>query len=183
MQSKPNKEQLIKTAKAARDAGMTYGQYKAEEYLSKQKKKPEASDKEDQSWKWDAIMERIKKSVDEQTLVLHQAEKIKQACKDCGISTGLTWYSIEQEPTTPAAILAKAFAGKSEFPTKTSFMYCDELDMCFFYSHDGKARLTYSGTATAGSSDINGGIVNAFISASKILDRMQQLSDMQNTAQ
>ena len=71
--------------------------------------------------------------------------------------------------------MMREIINKETFPAKISFMFCDELDMCFFYGSDGTARCTYSGTAKAGSDDIKHNLVMAFKTAEQVLEKMQSL--------
>lgn len=154
----PN-EELLAVAREARAAGMTYGQYQAEKYLKEQ-------------------AEQMKKEREarEKALLKKQAEYIKTACQEAGIGGHTILFSGSIKPTTPAQKIVAEIVGKDEFLAKISFMYCDELDMCFFYDQTGAARMSYSGATKAGSDDIRHNLVMAFKTAEIILDKMQELS-------
>ena len=149
---KTSNDELLELAKKARAAGMTYGQYIAKLYVEEQKEMKQR--------------ERIEK----------QIEYMKIACREAGIGESVVLFSKSIKPTTPAAAIASEVIGRKEFPAKCSFMYCDELDMCFFYGPDGTARMSYSGETKAGSDDIKHNLVMAFKTAEKVLDKMQELS-------
>lgn len=151
----PNSE-LLRTAKEAKKAGMSYGKYQAEKYLREQAE----------------MKQKMKEN--EAAKLEKQAACIQRACEECGISGKILWYSNDRKPGTPAAKIAWDISRKKSFPTKTSFMFCDELDMCFFYSSDGTARVSYSGTAKAGSEDIKYNLISAFQKADEILDLMEE---------
>lgn len=155
----PN-EELRKLAHEAQEAGTTYGQYTAKKYLEEQM----------------AIKEREAKKIE--LLATKQAENIQLACLENDLGGSITWFSAKRKPHTEAEKIASKHKSKPNFPSKVSFMYCDELDMCFFYDTSGNACVTYSGIARAGSGDIREGLVKAFQIAEKVLDRMQELVDM-----
>lgn len=100
---------------------------------------------------------------------------IVEACKEAGLGDKITWFSDEVKPKTPAQKIMQEIVNRTEFPAKISFMYCDELDMCFFFGPDGTPRCTYSGTAKAGSDDIKRNLAAAFKTAEVVLDKMQTL--------
>ena len=63
-------------------------------------------------------------------------------------------------------------------PVKNSYMYCNALDMCFFFDKGGNASLAYSGVTNVSNTDITrGDLVRAFEFAAKILARMQELAN------
>ena len=173
-------EKITKDAKAAREAGMTYGQYMARDYLPKPKKAEAEELEPPKETKAKAAPAKSKtgKKIDEQMRMLWRAKCIIEACEENGIGTTVTWISKGNKPHTPAGkIMKEILSGKEEFPTKFSFMYCDELDMHFFFDNDGRARISYSGTTSAGTKDITGGLAKAFETAGKVLNRMQELYD------
>lgn len=156
---KPN-EELLKVAAEARAAGMTYGEYTAKRYLEMQ-------------------MEQKRKQREEEEKITQERQRkhIEEACKEAGLGGHVTWFSDSIKPTTHATSMAADILRKKNFPAKCSFMFCDELDMCFFYSQDGIARVTFSGETKAGSEDIRHNIIMAFKTAEKVLDIMQDLSN------
>ena len=149
---KPSNDELLELAKKAREVGMSYGQYTAKLYMEEQ-----------------IAMKRQEK-------IEKQIEYMKIACREAGLSEHITLFSKDIKPTAPAAAMAAEIIGRKDFPAKCSFMYCDELDMCFYYGSDGTARMAYSGETKAGSDDIKHNLVMAFKTAEKVLDKMQELS-------
>ena len=143
--------ELLKAADEARAAGLSYGQYQARRYMQKMK---------------DEQREPLEK----------QADYIRVACEQCGLSSHITWLSDISPKTISAENIARAIAMKKEFPAKVSFMFCDGLDMCFFFDSVGKARVTFSGQAEQGSDDLTK-IADAFKVAKKLLKKMQSLYD------
>lgn len=154
----PNKE-LLAAAAEARKAGMTYGQYQAKRYLEEQ-------------------AEQMKKEREEreEALLKKQTEYMKAACQEAGIGGHVVLFAGDIKPTTEVQKMAAEIVGKKKFLAKISFMFCDELDMCFFYDRTGAARMTYSGATKAGSEDIRHNLVMAFKTADKVLEKMQELS-------
>lgn len=146
----PNRE-LVEVAVEARKSGMSYGKYVAKRMIKEQ-------------------MREIRKTSQEK-----QEKCIEIACKECGLGSQAVWFSKDLRPTTPAQKMMQEIINKETFPAKISFMFCDELDMCFFYGPDGTARCTYSGTAKAGSDDIKHNLVMAFKTAEQVLEKMQSL--------
>ena len=155
----PNAD-LQSAAAQARAAGMTYGQFTAKKYLEEEMEKRRKEREEAQR----AKLER-------------QAEWIKAACEQAGLGSHVSWFSEDAIPNTAAANIALEVLGRGCFPTKSSFMFCDELDMCFFYDGTGRARMSFSGETKAGSDDIKHNFAMAFKTAEKVLDIMQELSD------
>lgn len=148
---KKQQNDLAEIAKEATEAGMTYGKYIERLTIEKQTKESQKARNEKQ--------ERC----------------ITEACKECGLGGSVIWFSDDIKPHTPAQKIIREIVNKNTFPSKISFMFCDELDMCFFFGPDGAPRCTYSGTAKAGSDDIRHNIVAAFEKAEKVLDMMQAL--------
>lgn len=70
--------------------------------------------------------------------------------------------------------------GRQPRPVKNSYMFCDTLDMCFFYGgpqHD-IPYMTYAGYVTAGSPDITEDkLVEAFNKAGAVLRIMKRLAE------
>lgn len=139
---------LPEVAKEASDAGMTYGKYVGLKYIEEH-------------------AQTVQHTLDEKS-----ADCIRRACEACGVDGHVVWFSDQIKPNSPDQRIAAATLNRKNFPAKVSFMYCDGLDMCFFYGPNGKAYCSYSGLTTAGSDDIKGNIIKAFETAKKILDYM-----------
>ena len=154
----PNAE-LIEAAAEAKAAGMSYGQYQAKKYIEEEM----------------ARKEQLKRE--------KQTEHIETACREAGIGAHVMNFGKGhfEAHTEAQKIMMEQFASGKVVPAKISFMYCDELDMCFFYAANGKACCSYSGIAKAGSDDVEHNIPMAFKTAKTILDRMQELSDKDRT--
>lgn len=150
-----SEEALREVAAQARQAGMSYGKFTALQYLKEQTK--------------------MKQRID----AAKQAEIIAKACREYELDGSITWFTKNLKPRTHAEKIAAECFDKKEFPAKTSFLFCDELDMCFFFSANGTARVAFSGTSPAGSADITKNFIMAFRTAEKVLERMQELADIE----
>lgn len=103
-----------------------------------------------------------------------QAEIIAWACRINGLDGHIKWIKRNLDCNTWAEKIADRFR-KKEFPVKNSFMFCETLDMCFFFEpKSGLACMTYAGYAYAGSNDIKENLKIAFSKADHILTMMQE---------
>lgn len=62
-------------------------------------------------------------------------------------------------------------------PYKTSYLYCDTLDVCFYFDHDGYACVTMSARWRNGAKDLGKPIKEAFDYIQKMLDAMTAEAD------
>jgi len=107
-----------------------------------------------------------------------QAELIAKACKEAGLDSHIRWIAKKNEAQTWAERIAVQFKGAGQLPVKNSYMYCDKLDMCFFYGPQDTPQMSYAGYVTAASSDITEGkLVEAFRKADTVLQAMKQLAE------
>ena len=107
-----------------------------------------------------------------------QAELIHTACVESGLDGHIKWIEQHKDAHTAAERLADTSRNYRVLPVKNSYMYCDSLDMCFFYSRHNNASLAYSGCTLYASTDIKDGkIIKAFELATKVLARMQELAE------
>lgn len=112
-----------------------------------------------------------------------QADLISAACKEAGLDGHIRWIETQKQAGTWAEKIAMQFKDKDSFPVKNSFMYCDTLDMCFFYDPHGVPRMTYAGFASAVSPDITEGkLIEAFRKAKQVLDAMKDSAKKEETA-
>ena len=108
-----------------------------------------------------------------------QAELIAKACKEAGLDTHIRWIESRKEAQTWAEKIAVQFmrAGQ-QLPVKNSYMYCDTLDMCFFYTPQGIPQVAYAGIAAADSADLTAAkLLDAFHKANAITQRMKKLAE------
>ena len=62
-------------------------------------------------------------------------------------------------------------------PYKSSYLYCDTLDACFYFDHDGRACVTVSARWCNGAKDLGKPITEAFEYIQKMLDAMTAEAD------
>lgn len=62
-------------------------------------------------------------------------------------------------------------------PYKSSYLYCDTLDACFYYDHDGHTCVTISARWCNGAKDRDKPIKKAFEYVQKMLDAMTAEAD------
>lgn len=68
-----------------------------------------------------------------------QAELIAAACKEAGLDGHIRWIESKKQADTWAEKIAMRFKGSNSLPVKNSYMYCDTLDMRFFFWRNGIA--------------------------------------------
>lgn len=106
-----------------------------------------------------------------------QAELIANACKEAGLDGHIKWIESKKEAHTRAEQIAVYFKGEAPLPVKNSYMFCETLDMCFFYTQTGEPQFSFSGYARLNSPDITEGkLVEAFKKADAVLRVMEQLA-------
>lgn len=105
-----------------------------------------------------------------------QADIIAKACREAGLDGHIKRIEGRRQAQTWAERIAVQFKGNNPLPVKNSYMYCDTLDMSFFFHENGKPGVAYAGYTVAGSPDIKGKLVEAFATADKVLDAMEKLS-------
>lgn len=107
-----------------------------------------------------------------------QAELIHDACRECGLDGHVSWLRSYKDAVNGAEKLCFSPFDRESVPIKKSFMYCDSLDMCFFYDQTGHACVSYSGRSTLIQPDMKDNkLVEAFEIAKKVLTKMQELAD------
>lgn len=62
-------------------------------------------------------------------------------------------------------------------PYKASYLFCDSLDVCFYFDHDGRANVTIAARWTNGAKDLGKPIKEAFDYIQKMLDAMTAEAD------
>lgn len=74
--------------------------------------------------------------------------------------------------------LQSVLEGGRQLPVKNSYMYCDTLDMSFFYGETGTPYMTYAGYVTTDSKDIaEEKLLEAFRKAGAVLEAMKELAE------
>lgn len=109
-----------------------------------------------------------------------QAELIQKACREVGLDGHVKMIERRTQANTWPEKTAAAFKGRDPLPVKNSYMYCDTLDMCFFYGPDDIPYMAYAGYVTVESKDIKEGkILEAFKKARQVLGNMKELASEQ----
>lgn len=105
-----------------------------------------------------------------------QAELIGKAAREVGLDGHCKLIRNRRDFTTWAEHIADRFRNGNQIIVKNSYMYCDTLDMCFFYTEFDRAAFTYSGYSTVVSADvIDDKLPKAFELAKKLLMAMDRL--------
>ena len=106
-----------------------------------------------------------------------QAELIQKACQECGLDGHVKWIKGKKDAQTWAEKIADRFRNKRNMPVKNSYMYCDQLDMSFFYTEWDLPMVTYAGFAGTNDKDIaEGQLEQAFRKAGEVLEAMRRLA-------
>lgn len=106
-----------------------------------------------------------------------KAELIRIACHRAGLDGHIKWIKYKKDLISPVEMIA-ATHNALPLPIKRSCMYCDSLDMCFFYTDRNEASVAYSGRATL-KRDMGEDekLIAAFRKAREVLKIMQELID------
>ena len=104
-----------------------------------------------------------------------QSAVIEAACKAANLDAHITRITAKIRAATWAEKLAVRFKlDREDLVVKNSYMYCDTLDMCFFFLNGRTPAFTYAGYTVVQSADANGGLVNAFAKANEVLRYMAE---------
>lgn len=107
-----------------------------------------------------------------------QAELIAAACKEAGLDAHIKWIERKKDALTRAEQIAACFKGEAPLPVKNSYMFCETLDMCFFYTQTGEPQFSFSGYARLNRPDITEGkLIEAFRKADAVLQAMKRLAE------
>lgn len=109
-----------------------------------------------------------------------QAENIHQACREAGLDGHVKWIERKTQAGTWAEKIAVQFKKRDPLPVKNSYMYCDTLDMCFFYGPGDTPSMAYAGLVSVDDTDIKEGkLLEAFKKARQVLGTMKELAAKQ----
>lgn len=104
-----------------------------------------------------------------------QAAIIEAACKTANLGAHITWITAKSKASTWAEKIAVQYKAEREaIAVKNSYMYCDTLDMCFFFLNGCTPAVAYAGYTVALSADATGGLVNSFAKANEVLRYMTE---------
>lgn len=106
----------------------------------------------------------------ERYLHSQQAKALEVAAKKCGLDCHISFIEKKSQLYTWADRIAGRFFRKM-MPVKRSYLYCDSLDIDFFFLEDGTAVYTYAGYADQ--RDATEKIVDAFCIANKMRLEME----------
>ena len=102
-----------------------------------------------------------------------QAKAISEAAKKLNLSTHITILQYKKDLHTWAdRILARFF--RKEMPIKRSYLFCDSLDVDFFFTADGEAAFTYAGYADRRDLD-DEKLIKAMHMAKQMREEMQKI--------
>ena len=97
---------------------------------------------------------------------------LAEAAKKCGLDAHISYLNKKADLKTWADKVIKTFYRKG-MAIKRSYMFCDTLDMTFFYLPNGKAVYSYSGYASQHDATEER-IVNAFKKANEMRMEMEK---------
>lgn len=80
-------------------------------------------------------------------------------------------------------IAARFKLDREDLVVKNSYMYCDALDMCFFFLNGRTPAFAYAGYTVVRSADANGGLVKAFAKADEVLRYMAEYQEKEAATQ
>jgi len=95
-----------------------------------------------------------------------------EAMKRCKLDSHIKNMEFKKDAQTWAERIAVRFYDKNCFPVKNSYMYCDTLDMCFFYDRNMVPTITYAGYVQNQGKDTLA-LPSAFDKAKKVLEMME----------
>ena len=107
-----------------------------------------------------------------------QAELIQKACRENNLDQHIKWICSNRDATTAAERFANRHRFQGErLPVKNSCMYCENMDICFFFDRCGNACFSYAGhTITGAPNLVKHHLQRAFSIAEKVVSRMQELA-------
>lgn len=113
-----------------------------------------------------------------------QVVAIEAACKAANLDAHITRITAKSRAVTWAEKLAVRFKlDREDLVVKNSYMYCDALDMCFFFLNGRTPAFAYAGYTVVRSADANGGLVKAFAKADEVLRYMAEYQEKEAATQ
>lgn len=108
-----------------------------------------------------------------------RAKNIQRACRENGVEGCTEWVKRKQKlPWRKSTVFTLNYEERGAIPTVDSYMYCDTLDMCFFYDSWDVPYVVYQGYASIYSKDIKEEtLMKSFEIAKRILNRMEELAE------
>lgn len=100
-----------------------------------------------------------------------QEKALGIAFKKCGLNNHTVIFEFKKDLVTAADKLIWIWYRK-KMPVRKSYMYCNALDMTFFFTKDGKAMYTYAGQADE--RDSGELLIKAFAKAEEVRIEMER---------
>ncbi len=82
---------------------------------------------------------------EQQTVMLHDAAR----------AANMDGHVTSAPPATMAERAMTWWGGRKNTPRKNSYLYCDSVDACFFYTVDGTPTVTITARWTCGAKDLD----------------------------
>lgn len=105
-----------------------------------------------------------------------ERDALYNAARRVGLDAHITYMERKGDAQTYAEKLMLNSYRKG-MPYKTSYLYCDTLDACFFFNHDGHACVTISACWRHGAKDLGKPIQEGMACIQKMLDAMTDEAD------
>lgn len=102
-----------------------------------------------------------------------QAEAMRKAAKKLNLDAHITILQYKKDLHTWADRILERFFRK-EMPIKRSYLFCNSLDVDFFFTEDGEATFTYAGCADHRDLD-DEKLIKAIHMAKQMRDEMQRI--------
>lgn len=108
-----------------------------------------------------------------------KTEMLQKASWICGLDSHVKIIEKKFDEFTWAERISSHFrTPRTAMPVKNSYMFCDTLDMTFFYDKNNKPCVTYAGYAYCGCEDLRlGRLKKAIDKADEMLYTMKRLMD------
>ena len=102
-----------------------------------------------------------------------ERDALYNAARKAGLDTHVTYMERKGDAHTYAEKLMLNSYRKG-MPYKSSYLYCDTLDACFFFDRDGHACISMSAFWRNGAKDLGKPIREALMYIQKMLDIMTE---------
>lgn len=107
-------------------------------------------------------------------------EQERDALYNAARAVGLDSHVIYMERKGDANTYAEKLmlnSYRKGMPYKTSYLYCDTVDVCFFFDHDGRACVSMSACWRNGAKDLGKPIREGLTYIQRMLDAMTKEAD------
>lgn len=112
-----------------------------------------------------------------------QEKIIQNACRRAGLDGHIKWLQTQRDAHTWAEKISYMYRkpGYRIMPTKGSSMYCETLDMCFFFMYGKTPAMAYAGYMAAGGPDNAEKLATAFKKGEEVLRFMKEEMEVSGT--